>query len=294
METDLKSTREQLRYKDEEMIRLTHEHNELNKQILQQNQEIDRLRYYEARSNDSSVLQMELQNSKDLVKMLQSKLKEWETRSSPTKTPSCDKNENLHSEIETLQCEKDELLKVINDFQNRNRLIEESSRQQSIEVGSEPGSTATIPSAEAMAKLQERFKRTMTEIAELTDEKQRLEHLVLQLQGETETIGEYITLYQQQRRLLKQKDMERDLQLQALADDREKMKLKLKELNFLVHQLVSEKGGTKIKNGHKESIENANVIEFDHKTNGDHHDHVHEHIYVFVMYCNVIYRSTSS
>lgn len=41
----------------------------------------------------------------------------------------------------------------------------------------------------AMDKLQERFSRTMAEVAELTDEKQRLEHLVLQLQGETETIG---------------------------------------------------------------------------------------------------------
>jgi hypothetical protein len=29
----------------------------------------------------------------------------------------------------------------------------------------------------------------MKEVADLTDEKQRLEHLVLQLQGETETIG---------------------------------------------------------------------------------------------------------
>lgn len=41
----------------------------------------------------------------------------------------------------------------------------------------------------AMEKLQERFTRTMAEVADLTDEKQRLEHLVLQLQGETETIG---------------------------------------------------------------------------------------------------------
>lgn len=42
----------------------------------------------------------------------------------------------------------------------------------------------------AMEKLEDRFTRTMKEVADLTDEKQRLEHLVLQLQGETETIGE--------------------------------------------------------------------------------------------------------
>jgi hypothetical protein len=41
----------------------------------------------------------------------------------------------------------------------------------------------------AMEKLEERFTRTMKDIADLSDEKQRLEHLVLQLQGETETIG---------------------------------------------------------------------------------------------------------
>lgn len=46
----------------------------------------------------------------------------------------------------------------------------------------------------AMEKLQERFTRTMAEVAELSDEKQRLEHLVLQLQGETETIGTVIHL----------------------------------------------------------------------------------------------------
>lgn len=41
-----------------------------------------------------------------------------------------------------------------------------------------------------IVKLEERFKEIMEKMAELTDEKQRLEHLVLQLQGETETIGE--------------------------------------------------------------------------------------------------------
>jgi len=40
-----------------------------------------------------------------------------------------------------------------------------------------------------IVKLEKRFKETMEKVAELTDEKQRLEHLVLQLQGETETIG---------------------------------------------------------------------------------------------------------
>lgn len=42
---------------------------------------------------------------------------------------------------------------------------------------------------EAMAKLEEKFRHKMKELADLSDEKQRLEHLVMQLQSETETIG---------------------------------------------------------------------------------------------------------
>ncbi|XP_014298103.1 golgin subfamily A member 2 isoform X2 [Microplitis demolitor] len=41
---------------------------------------------------------------------------------------------------------------------------------------------------EPITKLEARFKDMIEKVAELTEEKQRLEHLVLQLQGETETI----------------------------------------------------------------------------------------------------------
>lgn len=65
----------------------------------------------------------------------------------------------------------------------------------------------------AMKQLEEKFTKTMQEIADLEDEKQRLEHLVMQLQDETETIGEYVTLYQHQRGILKQRALERDMQV---------------------------------------------------------------------------------
>ena len=48
----------------------------------------------------------------------------------------------------------------------------------------------------AMEQLEERFTKTMKEVAELSDEKQRLEHLVLQLQGETETIGKFFNQFE--------------------------------------------------------------------------------------------------
>lgn len=46
-----------------------------------------------------------------------------------------------------------------------------------------------VPIAEPVKQLEQRFKETMEKVAELTEEKQKLEHLVLQLQNETETIG---------------------------------------------------------------------------------------------------------
>lgn len=81
----------------------------------------------------------------------------------------------------------------------------------------------------------------MDEVSRLTEEKERLEHLVVQLQFETETIGEYITLYQNQRRQLKHKELERNRELQQLAMDREVLKNKLLELNELIEQLLVEK-----------------------------------------------------
>lgn len=58
------------------------------------------------------------------------------------------------------------------------------------------------------------------------------------MQFETETIGEYITLYQNQRRLLKQKNYERDIQLKKLAADRDEMNNKLIQLNNLITKYV--------------------------------------------------------
>lgn len=69
----------------------------------------------------------------------------------------------------------------------------------------------------------------------------------MQLQSETETIGEYIALYQTQRRLLKQRELEKDIQLHRIAADRTDMKEKLKQLNGLVELLLIQKGFTNTK-----------------------------------------------
>ena len=154
-----------------------------------------------------------------------------------------------------LKMEKNELIKAINDFQMTRKLSKDAQKEDEEPVTATNGDTEemtdeklekmqkmsvtpSIATEEALEKLQSRFRRTMLEVAELSEEKQRLEHVVTQLQFETETIGEYITLYQNQRRLLKQKEHERDIQLKNLAADREMMNEKLCQLNSLIEKFV--------------------------------------------------------
>lgn len=98
-----------------------------------------------------------------------------------------------------------------------------------------------IPKEEAMMKLQGRFLKIMEEVADLSDEKHQLEHIILQLQNETDTICEYVALYQQQRSLLKLRDEERNAQLKIFQSECEKMRNQLKELNDIIIKVINDK-----------------------------------------------------
>lgn len=327
MEETLLKTKERLQLKDDEMIRMAHEATELNRQILIKDQELDRLRHYEASGESESHLQAELQNAQITVGELQKKIAELELKiPPPIQKPISiipgriddESNDELSTieegrevgevdellkEIELLRTEKAEMMKVINNFHTKVpqppqndvktqvSVVQSDAKTQAEvdqtdakiqaeitqvtqetqlngdEIPSRAESRSSIlPPEEALERLQEKFRRTMNDVERLTEERDRLEHLVLQLQFETETIGEYITLYQTQRRQLKQKDLERDRQLQQLALDREKMKEKLLELNTLIEQLLVEKRrrlssvsenndhGTTLTNGNSESV----------------------------------------
>lgn len=93
---------------------------------------------------------------------------------------------------------------------------------------------------DSMIKLQERFLRIMDEVADLSDEKHRLEHIILQLQNETDTICEYVALYQQQRSLLKLRDEERSSQIKIFQAECEKMKTQLNELNEIILKISAD------------------------------------------------------
>lgn len=284
MEVELQAVKDKWQFKDEEMIRLSHENTELEKNLLQQNIEIDRLRHYESKGhpNVENSFEKELENSKRLIETLTNKINIIETErkehnhdhhhnhSHDHKHETTDEGrKHLIEEIETLRMEKNELVKAINVFQMNkknsmdvengvgveNGATELEMNEDTLKKLTEQSITPSIATEEALEKLQHRFRRTMLEVADLTEEKQRLEHLVTQLQFETETIGEYITLYQFQRRLLKQKEYERDIQLKNLAADREKMNEKLHQLNSLIENYVLQ---------HSDHIELAKEAQPDH------------------------------
>lgn len=92
-----------------------------------------------------------------------------------------------------------------------------------------------------MEKLQHRFTSLMQEKADLKERVEELEHRCIQLSGETDTIGEYIALYQSQRAIMKQKHQEKEQYISMLAQDKEEMRAKLAELQDLVMRLVAER-----------------------------------------------------
>lgn len=98
-----------------------------------------------------------------------------------------------------------------------------------------------IPKDDAMVKLQERFLRIMDEVADLSDEKHRLEHIITQLQNETDTICEYVALYQQQRCLLKKRDEERTAQIKMFQSECTRLQSQLDELTGILTRFAEDK-----------------------------------------------------
>ena len=73
---------------------------------------------------------------------------------------------------------------------------------------------------QSFTSLQQRFVSLMAEKAVLHDQLQECEHVIVQLAGETETIAEYVTLYQTQREALKLRFEEKNKLIQRLCQDK--------------------------------------------------------------------------
>ena len=138
------------------------------------------------------------------------------------------------SDHESCQEATEKVIETINECKTPHKI------KTSFQTKAANTTTPHIATEEAVEKLQQRFTQLMTQCADLTEEKQRLEHLVMQLQSETETIGEYIALYQTQRRILKQREYEKAAQTAMLQAEREQMRERLNILNNLVNRLGME------------------------------------------------------
>lgn len=112
----------------------------------------------------------------------------------------------------------------------------------------------------AMLKLQERFLKIMGEVADLSDEKHRLEHIIMQLQNETDIICEYVALYQQQRSLLKKKDEERSSQLKLFQAECEMLKKQLNELSEIIIKFTQDQELSKYFETHSKRNDINNIL----------------------------------
>lgn len=153
----------------------------------------------------------------------------------------------LEAECNSLQmqldCERDKYNKVLGESLAKEDLPEDVLTDESRDKTRDNELEKKLQDLEAAHMvLESRFNRSMKEVADLSDEKQQLEHVVQQLQLETESIGDYITIYQFQRGVMKQQARERELELSSLYHEREEMKQKLSTLQELVSNLEQEKG----------------------------------------------------
>ncbi|KAF2897178.1 hypothetical protein ILUMI_09006 [Ignelater luminosus] len=264
VETQLHTLSDAINIKDNELTQMRETLVHQNKQILQQDQLADRLRHYEAQDSSSYALQIELQKAQDQVQMLtkenarlKQELEDVNLHDSPISINKQNTEEIPNKELEIQE----------NDQDNKKSTIEHSDTAcQTMNTEGHNLDLNILDKEVAMKHLEEKFTRTMLDIANLTEEKQRLEHIVTQLQGETDTIGEYIALYQHQRGILKQRTQEKDEQLKRLAQDREKVRTKLDALNELVKRLVLEKG-----------VLTPEILEHHKKLNSQSHELCSEH-----------------
>lgn len=210
--------------KEKELIMIEQEKNDSHNSSV-----TDQTVSNEAQTNYIHTLQQELQNSLATIDDLKIE------------------NEKLLQELNHTRVEKEERVNELNSVnnevsQNTNQNITDNMDDAAeVKIVSHSTTTDSSDFSEHTKKLEQRFKETMEKLAELTDEKQRLEHLVLQLQSETETIGEYIALYQQQRAILQDKAKQKDEIFRQLVEQKNEQQEQLHKLKVLVTVLIKGK-----------------------------------------------------
>eukprot|EP00092_Neocalanus_flemingeri_P006119 GFUD01006590.1.p1 GENE.GFUD01006590.1~~GFUD01006590.1.p1 ORF type:complete len:1188 (-),score=409.01 GFUD01006590.1:61-3624(-) len=114
--------------------------------------------------------------------------------------------------------------------------------------------SSSVDNFDSVKQLENRFLAAMEQLAELSSDKEQLEHLVERLQEETETIGDYVIMYQHQRKMQKIKIQEKEEQVLQLAKDRAELLIKLSQLQELVTNMVDDDPSDKVFSAKTETL----------------------------------------
>ncbi|XP_013386833.1 golgin subfamily A member 2 isoform X2 [Lingula anatina] len=266
-EDELKEIREHLADKEHELQHLKH----LSVQHYQHEQLEDRMRHYEAQGTLVENLQRDLAAAQDAINALtsqnsdlrtmlaksQEKEKELGNITTADGVRKDDVVASLSASIQQLEMERNQILQQYEEEQEKHyqakKKAEQAEKQKDELEKKLEGQVPATHNGEVITKeqyeslqhvmelLEDKYTSAMRAKAELIDRNEQLEHLTMQLEGETETIGEYVSLYQHQRAALRQKQEEKEAYIQRLSLDREEMRNKLGELQALVVQLMQER-----------------------------------------------------
>ncbi|CAF3726024.1 unnamed protein product [Rotaria sp. Silwood1] len=147
-------------------------------------------------------------------------------------------NENitLKTQIETVEYINKQLNERVEQIQSKSNHEQETQTQE--QQSNSSFSLDSNDNNQSQQQLFEHLNESIRENADLKDRIQHLEHVILQLQSETETIGDYIYLYQQQREQLQKRYQEKDIYINQLTQDRFNLQKKLSELEILLVQIL--------------------------------------------------------
>ena len=253
-EEELKEIREELCVKERELKTMQSSTDSLHVQHYTNEQIEDRLRHYEAQVQLIETLQKELTNAQDNINALTAQNSELRAKVIETESFANDSNNQQHETVESLnasvrqlEMERDQVVQELKEEQNKRDEID--SKLQDLLNNHIPAtlngdviSKGQFESLEhAMKQLESKYTQAKRAQADLSDTNEQLEHRIMQLQGETDTIGEYITLYQTQRSILKQRQEEKDFYISQLARERGDMQEKFTQLQALVMQLLRDR-----------------------------------------------------
>uniref|UniRef100_A0A2C9L5K9 Golgin subfamily A conserved domain-containing protein n=1 Tax=Biomphalaria glabrata TaxID=6526 RepID=A0A2C9L5K9_BIOGL len=221
-EDEITQLRATLSHKEQSISELSQATQAAEREKYQQSQMSDRLRHYEAQAQLVDTLQNELTSAQvkwfskllgtDLrIQSLQDTIRQLENERAQLYDSLKEQralSDNLGIKIADLN---EELIKTRTDNLDSDKI----SRGEYNELKN------------AMEMIQQKYMHVMKDKADLSDKADQLEHLVLQLQGETDTIGEYISLYHHQRALLQQRESQKNDYISQLARDREQLQVNM-------------------------------------------------------------------